>query len=107
MFVVAEQCKDLSEADAEKAILGYTLGNDLSCRLFQLPEQQGGQFYYAKAFDNFAPIGPSLLSKEYYAELRSLSLQAAVNGQVLQSTVCSQDMVFSPAKILSHMSQGT
>jgi 2-keto-4-pentenoate hydratase/2-oxohepta-3-ene-1,7-dioic acid hydratase in catechol pathway len=75
-----------------------------------MKDQQGGQFFYAKAFDNFAPIGPALISPEYFAEITkdgTARLQAKVNGQVLQDTDCATDMVFPPAKILSHMSQGS
>ncbi|KAI1506406.1 fumarylacetoacetate hydrolase family protein [Biscogniauxia marginata] len=105
VFVTSRTCKDLTESDAADAILGYTVGNDLSCRLFQLPGQGGGQFFYAKAFDNFAPIGPTLVSKEAFSMDGKLTLK--VNGETRQEADFINDMVFSPAKVLSFMSQGT
>ncbi|KAI0019445.1 fumarylacetoacetate hydrolase family protein [Xylariomycetidae sp. FL0641] len=105
VFVTARTCKDLTESEAADAILGYTIGNDLSCRLFQLPSQGGGQFFYAKAFDNFAPIGPTLVSADAFSLKEKLTLR--VNGEIRQEADYQNDMVFSPAKVLSFMSQGT
>lgn len=106
VFVTSKECKDVSPEDAKDYILGYTLGNDLSCRLFQLPQNSGGQFFYAKAFDKFAPIGPSLVSPELFESSPSLEITTKVNGQVRQRADIKTDMIFSPETILSHMSQG-
>ncbi|KAI1132175.1 fumarylacetoacetate hydrolase family protein [Nemania abortiva] len=105
VFVTSRTCKDLTEAEAADAILGYTIGNDLSCRLFQLPKHSGGQFFYAKAFDNFAPIGPALVSPDAFSMSARMTLK--VNGEQRQEANFEEDMVFSPAAILSFMSQGT
>ncbi|KAJ3454798.1 hypothetical protein MRS44_013398 [Fusarium solani] len=56
VFVTSRDCRDVGPDEAESYILGYTIGNDISCRLFQLPEKSGGQFFFAEAFDKFAPI---------------------------------------------------
>ncbi|KAK4941705.1 hypothetical protein LTR10_018444 [Elasticomyces elasticus] len=107
VFVTSRSCRDISVEEAESYILGYTAGNDLSCRLFQMPEQSGGQFFYAKAFDKFAPIGPTLISPELFAGGKGLELITRVNGKVLQKSEFNKDLIFSPSRILSHMSQGT
>lgn len=83
------------------------MGNDLSCRKFQLPANSGGQFFFSKAFDKFAPIGPTLISPELFGDGAEFEVVTRVNGQVRQRADLKTDMVFSPAKILSHMSQGT
>lgn len=82
------------------------MGNDLSCRKFQLPSNSGGQFFFAKAFDKFAPIGPTLISPELFSDGAGFEVVTRVNGQVRQRADLKTDMVFSPEKILSHMSQG-
>jgi 2-keto-4-pentenoate hydratase/2-oxohepta-3-ene-1,7-dioic acid hydratase in catechol pathway len=107
VFVTSRQCKDVSASEASSYILGYTAGNDLSCRLHQMPDQAGGQFFFAKAFDKFAPIGPILLSPQIFNDGKGLKLIARVNGKVRQEADLSKDMIFSPAQILSRMSQGT
>ncbi|KAI1149189.1 fumarylacetoacetate hydrolase family protein [Nemania diffusa] len=106
VFVTSRTCKDVTEREAADAILGYTIGNDLSCRLFQMPKQGGGQFFYAKAFDNFAPIGPALVSADAFP-LSEVRMTLKVNGEKRQEADFEKDMVFSPAAILSFMSQGT
>jgi len=97
----------LPPQQAESHILGYTVGNDLSCRFFQLPNNSGGQFYFAKAFDKFAPIGPALVSPKHFdAGASTRRLTTKVNGKIVQDTLIAEDMIFSPAQILSQMSQG-
>ncbi|KAI1340074.1 fumarylacetoacetate hydrolase family protein [Xylariaceae sp. FL0016] len=105
VFVTSREVKDLPESEADDAILGYTIGNDLSCRLFQAPGQGGGQFFYAKAFDNFAPMGPTLISKDVFSLKEKLTTR--VNGEIRQTADFEKDMVFTPAQVLSFMSQGT
>lgn len=105
VFVTSAECRDVSPKEAEDYILGYTVGNDLSCRIFQLPQNSGGQFFFAKAFDRFAPIGPTLISPELFKS-NDFNLVTKVNGEVRQRADFQKDMIFSPDKILSHMSQG-
>ncbi|KAH8594578.1 fumarylacetoacetate hydrolase family protein [Bisporella sp. PMI_857] len=107
VFVVARECRDISQGEAGSYILGYTAGNDISCRLYQMPEQTGGQFFYAKAFDKFAPMGPTLISPEIFGDGKGFKLVTRVNGKVVQEVEILKDMIFNAAKILSFMSQGT
>jgi len=70
-----------------------------------MPEQNGGQFYYAKAFNKFAPMGPVLVSPDIFKDGKGVKLTTRVNGEVMQEAEMTQDMIFSPARILSFMSQ--
>ncbi|KAF4257335.1 hypothetical protein KXV22_009476 [Aspergillus fumigatus] len=107
-FVTSRECHDLSIEEAPSYILGYTIGNDLSCRFFQLPKQSGGQFFYAKAFDRFAPVGPVLVHPSVWHKAeKTARLVTRVNGHVKQDSHLSTDMINTPARILSWMSQGT
>src|SRR5689334_10970548 len=48
-IVIGKDCKNVKASDAYSYILGYTVGNDVSARNFQLPaDVSGGQFGYAK-----------------------------------------------------------
>ncbi|KAF4335815.1 bifunctional 4-hydroxyphenylacetate degradation enzyme [Fusarium beomiforme] len=107
VFVTSKECRDVSPKEAKDFILGYTVGNDLSCRMYQLPKHSAGQFFFAKAFDKFAPIGPALISPAIFGDGSGFSVVAKVNDEVRQTAEFKSDMVFSPEKILSHMSQGT
>lgn len=70
-----------------------------------MPEQNGGQFFYAKAFDKFAPIGPVLVSPQLYKNGEGVHLTTRVDGKVMQSVEINSDRIFSPSKVLSFMSQ--
>ncbi|CAI7671173.1 unnamed protein product [Penicillium bialowiezense] len=108
VFVTSCEVRNVTPEKAASCILGYTVGNDISCRFFQLPEQSGGQFFYAKAFDKFAPIGPVLVSPENFnATKKGARLITRVNGETKQDTVIGDDMIFDPARVLSWMSQST
>ncbi len=104
--VIGKDAKNVSEAEALQYVLGYTAGNDVSARNYQLPDTSGGQFCYAKSFDGFAPIGPCIVSPTLVADPQKLHLVTRVNGVVRQETETS-DMIFSVAKIISHLSRGT
>jgi 2-keto-4-pentenoate hydratase/2-oxohepta-3-ene-1,7-dioic acid hydratase in catechol pathway len=106
-FVTSRECRDLSPDEASSCILGYVIGNDLSCRFFQLPEQSGGQFFYAKAFDKFAPLGPVLVHPSLWHEVKKIArLVTRINGKVKQNCHLDTDMICEPARVLSWMSQG-
>ncbi|KAJ5651731.1 hypothetical protein N7507_009157 [Penicillium longicatenatum] len=104
--VVGKDAKNVSEEEALGYVLGYTAGNDISARNFQLPEVSGGQFCYAKSFDKFAPIGNTILSAQEVKDPQALQLRTKVNGVVKQET-STGDMIYSVAQIISHLSRGT
>ncbi|RKK06983.1 hypothetical protein BFJ66_g17001 [Fusarium oxysporum f. sp. cepae] len=104
-IIIGKDGKDIQPQDALDYILGYTVGNDLSSRYWQRPPRAGGQFCYAKSFDGFAPIGPTILSP-HVATAESLHLTTKVNGEVRQLSPIS-DMIFNVRDIISHCSQGT
>jgi len=104
VFVLSKTARDVSVEDAGNYILGYTVGNDLTARLFQDPKKNGGQYTYAKGFDYFAPLGPVLVSPAAF-EANAKNLTTRVNGKVVQDS--PMDFVFSVNQIISFLSQGT
>jgi transcription initiation factor TFIIH subunit 2 len=104
--VMGKDAKNVREAEALQYVLGYTVGNDVSARNFQLPDTSGGQFCYAKSFDGFAPVGPCIAAPGVVGDPQKLRLVTRVNGEVRQETETS-DMIFSVARIIAHLSRGT
>lgn len=87
-------------------VLGYTVGNDISSRFWQLDkDRSGGQHGYAKSFDKFAPIGPTLCSTEQIPDPNKLHLTTTVNGVQKQST-CLDDLIFDVPTIIRHLTRG-
>ena len=79
--VIGEQCRDVDEADAMDVVAGYTAANDLSNRDDQNEEQN---WVRGKAFDNAAPLGPTLATPDEVSDDASIELR--VNGETRQSS---------------------
>lgn len=107
VFVTSRTVKDVTVEEASTAIAGFTIGNDLTCRKHQMPEEGGGQFFFAKAFDKFAPMGPVLVSPEVLLSQEEVRIVTRVNGEVRQDADHKVDAVWSCAEVLSFMSNGT
>ncbi|KAF4493701.1 fumarylacetoacetate hydrolase family [Fusarium agapanthi] len=105
-LVLGKDCKDLEADDVFEYILGYTAGNDVSSRYWQMPERSGNQHGSAKSFDKFAPIGPTITSTSVITNPAELRLESFVNGEKRQSTK-TDDMIFDVPTILRHLSRGT
>ncbi|KAF4310394.1 Fumarylacetoacetase [Botryosphaeria dothidea] len=103
-FIISRDGKNIPAAAADSYILGYTVGNDLSSRHWQRPPHAGGQYCYAKGFDGFAPIGPTIRSTAS-TDPKSLELVTWVNGEERQRT-STGDLVFGPREIVEHLSKG-
>ncbi|GLA40931.1 hypothetical protein AnigIFM63309_008770 [Aspergillus niger] len=104
--IIAQDAKNVSEEQALDYVLGYTAGNDLSARNFQLPAASGGQFCYAKSFDKFAPVGQVVVSAARVGDPQALNLVTRVNGVVKQET-STGDMIWGVRQIIAHLSRGT
>lgn len=78
--VISKQARDLSEADVDAHVLGYTAGNDVSERDWQ---QADLQWWRAKSSDTFTSVGPWIdtsLSPE------KIEVSGLINGNVQQSS---------------------
>ncbi|KAF7133929.1 hypothetical protein CNMCM5793_005395 [Aspergillus hiratsukae] len=106
-LVLGKDCKNLTaDADFASYILGYTAGNDVSSRYWQMPERSGNQHGSAKSFDKFAPIGPVITSTSIISDVTELTMECFVNGEKRQSTKLD-DLIFDIPAILQHLSRGT
>jgi 2-keto-4-pentenoate hydratase/2-oxohepta-3-ene-1,7-dioic acid hydratase in catechol pathway len=91
-----------SEDEADGAIAGYCLTNDLSERAFQL--EKGGQWIKGKSCPGFCPAGPFLATKDEIADMNNLNMQLKVNGEIRQDGN-TKTMVFKPAYAIYYLSQ--
>jgi 2-keto-4-pentenoate hydratase/2-oxohepta-3-ene-1,7-dioic acid hydratase in catechol pathway len=91
----------VSEADALSHVAGYCVVNDVSERAFQMATTQWDK---GKGFDTAGPIGPWLVTTDEIPDPQRLDMWLDVNGKRMQ-TGNTRTMVFSVAKIISHVSQ--
>lgn len=97
--VIGKKSRNLVEADAEDAIVGFTALLDLSVR--------GGEDRpFRKGFDGFCPIGPWLVTKDEIADMDAITFRLDVNGERRQ-TGNTRDMIFSIRRLVSLASYQT
>lgn len=99
--VVGSRLFQANEAQAQAAIAGYTVANDVSMRDWQ---NRTLQWFQGKAFDATTPVGPVMLTADEAGI--SFDVKGFVNGELVQSGNTST-LVFGPAQLLSYISQFT
>lgn len=100
--VIGKQARYVTQKAALDHVAGYCLSNDVSEREFQL--ERGGQWDKGKGCDTFGPLGPWLVTKDEIPNPQKLAMWLDVNGQRMQ-TGNTRTMIFSVAKIVSHLSE--
>jgi len=100
VMLVGKQAKDVSEADALSYIAGYCTGNDFTARDLQF--DTGGQWMVGKTPDQFAPLGPYMVTADQI-DPDKLKVECRVNGQTRQSSSTS-DFIFNSRKMISYIS---
>lgn len=103
VVVVGKKGRNFSEAEATNHIAGYTVGHDVSARDWQL-KKDGKQWMAGKTFDTFAPSGPVLVTRDEVPDPCALGIRLRLNSQTMQNSN-TQQMIFSPAFILSYVAQ--
>src|SRR5438552_1077897 len=103
VVVIGKTCKDVPRSRALDYVLGYTCGNDVSARDWQL-RRGGSQWCRGKSFDTFAPIGPCLVTKDSIPDPSGLRIQTLENGRVLQDAN-TRDMVHDVPALIEFLSQ--
>jgi len=81
--VVKTKCKNVSVEDADKYILGYTCGNDITCENIL---NRDWHLARSKGLDTFCPLGPFLVKGINTSHLR---LKSYINNKVTQDSYTS------------------
>ena len=100
VIVIGKTGKNIPSEQAKNHILGYTIGNDVSARALQF---RGSQWILGKSLDNFAPIGPVIVSPDEF-DFDNATITTTVNGEVRQQAQLQQ-MLFKPDAIIEFVSQ--
>ena len=94
----------ISEANLGDLIAGLVVTNDISARDVQLPQTQ---FYEAKSYPTFTPVGPELvlLGADELKRFGDLRLRLSVNGDERQNALVDPDMLYRPLQALQSLTQ--
>jgi 2-keto-4-pentenoate hydratase/2-oxohepta-3-ene-1,7-dioic acid hydratase in catechol pathway len=101
VMLIGREAKVVTEADALSYVAGYATGNDFTARDLQL--DTGGQWMVGKTPDQFAPIGPYMVTADQI-DPDNLKLECRVNGETRQSSSTS-DFIFNTRKMISYISR--
>lgn len=101
VIVIGKTAKNVSEADALSYVAGYCVGNDLSARDLQF--DNGGQWLAGKTPDQFAPLGPYLVTADQINPDK-LKIECRVNGEIRQSSN-TDDFIFPSAQVVGYISR--
>ena len=101
VMVMGKLAKNVAESDTLSYVAGYCTGNDFTARDLQM--ETGGQWMIGKTPDQFAPLGPYLVTADQ-VDPDNLKIECRVNGEMRQSSHTS-DFIFNSRQMISYISR--
>ncbi|NRQ39314.1 fumarylacetoacetate hydrolase family protein [Nonomuraea sp. NN258] len=96
--IIGSPVRNATPEQAESAIAGYAVFNDVTARDYQ---NRTPQWLQGKTFESTTPFGPYLVTPD---ELDAApTMQCEVDGEVMQQADTS-DLVFPPAELVAYLS---
>jgi 2-keto-4-pentenoate hydratase/2-oxohepta-3-ene-1,7-dioic acid hydratase in catechol pathway len=94
----------ITESNLSDYVAGLVVTNDVSARDVQLPQTQ---FYEAKSYPTFTPVGPALvlLDADELKRFGDLRLRLSVGGAVRQDMLVDNDMIYLPVQALQALTR--
>ena len=103
--VLGASLRNATPDEAHRAIAGYSIGLDLSCRdLIQTDTELKIDLVRGKAQDTMAPCGPWIVPAAFVPDPHALRLQLAVNGVPMQDGN-SREMLWRVEEQLAEISR--
>lgn len=99
-IVIGKKCSQVSAAEADEFILGYTCVNDITAADIIGKDATFAQWARAKGFDDFCPFGPVITTG---IDPAKLAVRTILNGAERQSYPIS-DMIFGAQQLVSMIS---
>ncbi|MDQ6813310.1 MAG: fumarylacetoacetate hydrolase family protein, partial [Bacteroidota bacterium] len=100
--VIGSKASYVDESEAMEYVAGYCLHNDISEREFQL--ERGGTWDKGKGCDTFAPLGPTLVTRDEIPEVGNLRLWLKLNGKTMQDGTTA-NLIFNVPFVVAYVSQ--
>jgi acylpyruvate hydrolase len=98
--VVGKPIRHVEAEEAQGAIAGFTVANDISVRDWQ---RRTPQWLQGKTFEATTPLGPALVTPDEVDGGTELAIRCEVDGRTVQESTTAE-MVFPPAQLLSYIS---
>ncbi|HUY27121.1 MAG TPA: fumarylacetoacetate hydrolase family protein [Candidatus Binataceae bacterium] len=101
VVVIGRRCKHVARERAAEVIFGYTAGNDVSVRDWQM---RTTQWVIGKSFDTHAPIGPWIVTPDEVGDPHTLGIRCLVNGELRQNSN-TKNLIFNVFDQIAELSQ--
>jgi 2-keto-4-pentenoate hydratase/2-oxohepta-3-ene-1,7-dioic acid hydratase in catechol pathway len=101
VIVMGRTARDVPEDRALSFVFGYANGNDFTARDLM---RVTSQLMLGKTCDDFAPLGPWVVTADQIPDPQNLKIATCVNGERRQNSNTS-DMIFNCAQIVSYCSR--
>jgi acylpyruvate hydrolase len=99
--VVGSTVRRAGAEEAERAIAGYTVANDISMRDWQ---RRTSEWLQGKTFEGSTPVGPALVTADEIDDPGALRLWCEVNDERMQEA-STEDLIFPPAELVAYISR--
>jgi 2-keto-4-pentenoate hydratase/2-oxohepta-3-ene-1,7-dioic acid hydratase in catechol pathway len=96
--VFGKKARNVSKEDALDYVFGWTIGNDVSERVWQANDRT---FWRSKNTDTFKPMGPYIVTD---VDLDSMRTVVRLNDRVVEDFK-TNDMIFSAATFISEVTK--
>lgn len=101
VVVIGKDVRRASQSEAEEAIAGFTVLNDVSARDWQ---HRTLQWLQGKNWDSATPVGPVMVTPDEVGGVRpALRITTTVDGQVMQDSNTG-DLLFDPVELVQYVS---
>jgi acylpyruvate hydrolase len=99
--VIGRPVRRAETSEAEAAVAGFTVLNDVTCRDWQFRTREWLQ---GKIWDSTTPVGPFLVTNDEVGGPRpALDIRCEINGQVMQQDNTG-DLLFDPVQLVRYVS---
>jgi 2-keto-4-pentenoate hydratase/2-oxohepta-3-ene-1,7-dioic acid hydratase in catechol pathway len=99
--VIGREAVGVPESTALDYVFGYSIINDISAR----DQRRGGQWFFSKGQDSYAPFGPVIVTADEIGDPHALQLRLTVNGDQRQNGN-SRHMLFKIPTLIADITSG-
>lgn len=100
--LIGREGKNISEAEAEEYIFGYSVFNDFSSRTLQTNH---GQWLIGKSLDDYSCMGPVIVDRQELSMPLELNIKSYVNGELRQNSN-TKNMIKKIPALIAELSRG-
>ena len=97
--VIGTRAKDVALQNAFDYVAGYTICNDVSARDYQRRSSHTA----GKSFDTFAPMGPTIVTRDELPDPHVLDIRTLVNGEEMQHSN-TRNLIFNIPYLIDYLS---